>query len=181
MSLTNLEILLVEPDKGSYSESIFFKTKLFISLNNILDSEAMRQVPLHRTRYSVTIHNTEKHKGYLNVFKKAKHLTVVQPLWSKYIGITADTINGDTIQVEDTSWSDFKVGDTVILYQQYDEANTGVIAEVGQFFIRLTAPTTVYKGMFAIPSFLGFVKEVINTEYSGEMFIKGDIMIEELQ
>ena len=180
MSLTNLELLMVEPDKGSYSEGIFFQTKLFISMNNTLDSEALRQHPLYRTRYSVTIHNTEKHKGYLNVFKPAKHQTVVQPLWTQYIEITADTINGTTIQVEDTSWSDFKVGNEVILYQQYDEANTAIITEIGQYYLRVSAPTTVYQGMFAIPSFKGFVKEVINTEYSGERFIKGDILIEEL-
>lgn len=177
MYLTNL---VVEPDKGSYSESIFFKTRLFMSSNNILDSDPMRYHPLHRTKYTVTIHNTEKHKAYTNVFGKAKNTTVLQPLWTQYVVVTADTIDGTRIYVEDTMGSEFVVGKQIFLYKQFDEANVATVANIGVNYIDVVETITVHKGMFLIPTFLGFVKEVVNTTYSSERFIKGDILIEEL-
>jgi len=181
MSLTNLDTLTVEPDKHTYSESVFYKTKLFISVNNVTNSEALRQDYLYRVKYGVTIHSTDKHKGYVNIFMRGKTKTVLQPLWAQFVKITTTTTDSDTIYVEDTRWSDFRVGSEVFLYQQFDEANIATISEVGQNYIKLTESTTVYEGMYAIPSFRGYIKQIVNTKYSNELFIKGDILIEELQ
>jgi hypothetical protein len=180
MYIHDPEVLAIEPDKRTYSESIFYKTKLFVSQNNVTSSEALRQHHLYRVKYSVTIFHTEKHKGFVNMLLKGKHDTVIQPLWGQLVKIRGN-VSGDTIPTESTSTSEFRVGSKVLIYEAYDVANIAEVAEVGEDYIKVTDDISVMAGMYVIPTFKGYIKNIINTKYSHEHFIKGDILVEELQ
>jgi hypothetical protein len=181
MSLIKFENMVIEPDKGTYSESIWYKTKMFISSTNIISTAPMLQEFRYRVKYGVTIHETHKHKAYINIFKMGKESLVAQPLWSQGVKILQSGINVTSIYVENTSWSDFKVGDDVALYQQYDYFNIATIESISTNYITLTTPVDVNAGMIAMPVFYGFVKNIIDTSYDSERFIKGTMLIEELK
>lgn len=180
MSLIKFEDMSIEPDKGSYSESIFYKTSIFESSSNVLTSKPLMQEYKYRVKYGVTIHDTSTHKYYINLFKMAKKITVAQPLWGQMVKITSSTTASPTIYVEDTSWSDFRVGELVALYAVPDKVVWATLQSWTQNTLTFTEDVTVNEGMLAIPTFMGFVKEVIKTNYNGERFIKGDMLIEEL-
>ncbi len=180
MSLIKFEDMVIEPDKSTYSESIFYKTKVFISSNNLISTAPLMQEYKYRVKYGVTIHETHKHKAYVNIFKMGKQMTVAQPLWGQYVKILQSGEDVTTIYVDNTQWSDFRVGGDVALYKQYDQYNLATISSISQNYITFTEPVSVEAGMFALPVFYGFVKNVINTSYDNERFIKGDMLIEEL-
>ena len=172
--------MAVEPDKGSYSESIFYKTNMFISSNNIISSEPLMQNFKYRVKYSVTIHDTATHKAYINMFKMAKKTTVAQPLWGQYIKITNSATNVYTIYVEDTTWCDFRDGGTVALYEVPDKVRMVTLQSHTQNSLTFTEPVDVASGMLAMPTFYGYVKDIIKTSYESERYIKGEMLIEEL-
>lgn len=180
MSLIKFTDMAVEPDKGTYSESIFYKTNLFISSNNIIASAPLMQEFKYRVKYGVTIHDTATHKAYINIFKMAKKQTVTQPLWGQFIKITASGSGVTTIYVEDTTWSDFRDGRKVALYEFPDKVKMVTLASHTQNTLTFTEPVDVALGMVAMPTFDGFVKDIIKTNYTGERFIKGEMLIEEL-
>jgi len=180
MSHIKFTDMLVEPDKGTYSESIFYNTKMFISSNNKINTAPLLQDFKYRVKYGVTIHETHKHKAYINIFKAGKSQVVSQPLWGQYIEIVQTGEDVKTIYTEDTLWSDFKVGGIVTLYKKYDQYNLAVVESITQNSITFEEKVSVEVGMLVMPAFYGFVKNVINTSYDSERFIKGDILIEEL-
>jgi hypothetical protein len=174
--------MVIEPNKETYSESIWYKTKMFIPSNDgKITSAPMLQNYRYRVKYEVTIHDTHKHKAYINIFKMGKEHVVAQPLWGQLVKILQGGIGVDTINVENTYGSDFRVGGDVALYQQFDYYNLATISSISSNTITFTEPVDVAEGMFAIPVFYGFVKNVVSTSYDGERFAKGTMLIEELK
>jgi uncharacterized protein YqfB (UPF0267 family) len=181
MSPIKFEDMVVEPDKNSYSESIWFSTKMFISSTNAISTSPIMEKYKYRVNYSVTIHETHKHKAYINIFKMGKENLVAQPLWSQCVKILQSATAVDTIYVENTSWSDFKEGEDVALYKQPDQYNLATIDSISTNYITFTEPVDVEVGMLAIPVFYGYVKNVVATSYDSERFITGTMLIEELR
>lgn len=180
MSLINFPSFNVEPDKNTYSEAIFFKTNLFTSINNVTNSEPKMDVGKYRVQYNVTLHSAEAHESYNNIFKMQQKITAAQPLWGQLVKVTTNATDATTIYVEDTQWSDFKVGADVALYGEIDHIKLVEILEVHSNSLVLAEPVTVDTNTLAIPTFMGYVKSTVQSTYSVEKDIKGKLIIEEL-
>jgi hypothetical protein len=172
--------ILIIPDKGTYSENIEYKTLEFKSSTNKVTTKVMMQNWKYSCKYDVTMHRTDYHKSFINIFKVAKHTVMQHPLWSQ-VTILEETMGTATYCKCDTTGCDFREQEWAFIYVAPDEyylRKINQITDEGLFFDGyVTAP----KGSFVIPAFPALVKAEIKTNYIGERFIKGSIEVFEFR
>jgi hypothetical protein len=166
--------ILIIPDKGSYSESIEYKTIEFQSMNNIHHTKPMMVNFKYSCKYSVTMHKTDYHKSFINILKSGKRVVIQHPLWSQTTVLNYDMENSTYCKC-DTSGCDFREGEWAFVYVDVDKYYLRQIAQIVSEGLIFTRNVVANKGAFVIPAFPAMVKGTINTTYIGEQYIKGDV------
>jgi len=172
--------ILMIPDKGTYKESIEYKTLEFKGLNNVLKTKPLMQNWKYSCKYSVTIHRTDYHKSFLNVLKSAKEVVFQHPLWSQVTFLEDDMENSVFCKC-DTSGCDFRETEWAFIYVRPDEYYLRQIQQIVSEGLIFTRNVVADKGAFIIPAFPAMVKGNIQTSYSGERYIKGTIEVIEFR
>ena len=166
------------PSKGSYSESLKFRTVIFESTNGVTNTRQMITYPKHLVKYSSVAFYTNRHMRIINGFRDGLTFKVIHPLWGRGALITSSN-SGTTIYC-DTSNSNFAVDDTVFLEKSYDEYVEAIILEVWPSHLIMTTPVDTLQGKLVLPTFFGILTGSIDTSYTGENYALCTINIEEL-
>lgn len=172
--------ILIEPDKGSYHESIEYMTKQYVSSTNVVSSMPLMVNWKYSCKYDVTMHRTDYHKSFINILKAGKHIVFQHPLWSQV------TILNEEMQTQlrckcNTDWCDFREGEWAFVYVAPDEYYLRQIDTIYPDSLIFTRNLSAPAGSFVIPAFPAIVKGPIKTTYIGERHIKGTIEVIEFR
>ncbi len=172
--------ILIIPDKGSYHESIEYKTIQFKSSTNVVTSKVMMQNWKYSCKYTVTMHRTDYHKSFLNILKSAKSIVFQHPLWSQVTILEEDMVNSLFCKV-DREGCDFRLNEWVFIYVRPDEYYLRQITQIVSEGLMLHRNVVADAGAFVIPAFPAIVKGNIDTNYIGERYIKGNVEVIEFR
>ena len=171
---------LIIPDKGTYKESIEYKTIEFKSLNNVGKTKPLMVNFKYSCKYSVTMHRTDFHKSFLNILKSGAHTVFQHPLWSQVTIMTQEAQNDIAVHC-DTAFCDFRIDEYAFIYTAPDEYYLRKIAQIQSDRLIFTRNVRAPKGSFVVPAFPAIVKGTIKTSYTGERYIKGDVEVIEFR
>ena len=168
------------PDAGSYTESTTYSTKVFTSVNGLVNTEPGMLNPLYSVKYTTTIFHTGLHRGFINTFRKGLTETVVQPLWGQGANITQSAQGVTTIPCTYID-SNFEVGGTVFVSYGYARFYEVTLMEKTAEGLIVGEPVDIVKEGLVLPSFVGVVSGEINTNYSGENFSSCEVYVKEFR
>lgn len=166
------------PNVDSYTESLVFRTNDFESLNGRLDTVQMLVDYKYRVKYTAILFLTERHKAFLNLFRKGLTEVMLHPLWGQSSFI-AQTLTSTTTVPCDTTKSRFIVGDKVFITHGYDTFNIVTIVSVSSSSLIVDTAVDIIAGHLVIPSITGIVSGEISTNYTGERHATCEITVEE--
>lgn len=167
------------PTKGSYSESLRYRTYTFEATDGVIKTKSMLTEPIMLCNYSALAFKTEKNRQFLNGFMEGLSFVVKHPKWGRAAVVTANT-TGTTIYC-DTTNSDFVVGDEVFIMEKYDTYSMAIITEVNVDNIVVDSSVTVNKNGFILPSFLAIVSGDVESVATGENYALCKINVEEFR
>ena len=170
--------LFISPNRKEYNESIVYNTVLFNSINNVVKTKSLMNNYKYECKYSATTPTSLQHRAFLNIFRKALTVPVIQPLWGQTTEVTEYVENAAVIKCVG-EYSDFRVGNQVFVFKDADNYHKAFVVAVNAGSLIIDRKMTTKVGWLVVPSFTGIAKGDINTSYSGERAAKVDIQVAE--
>ena len=170
--------LFLAPDRGAYTESISYDTKVFTSISNVRKTAPKMDRYKYSCKYTATATSTTKHRAFLNIFRKALWVPVIHPLWGQATKVTAFISDGAVINCV-TDGCDFHIGDQVFIFKGPDSYHKAFVLAIHPLNIVIDRKLTTDTDQLVMPSFQGVAKGTIGTSYTVESYAKLSIEVEE--
>ncbi len=170
-------VLYARPNTSSYTESVTFLTRVFESVNGMMNTKQGMQNFYYKCRYSATLFYTSRHRAFINLLRDGLVGSVTHPLWGQAAVITTTVLSTTSVPCKH-SYSDFRVGDLVFITYGYDSYTTATLVGKGTDVLYIDTPVDISKGSVIIPSFKGIITGQIPTNYTGENYITCELSVE---
>jgi len=99
---TSSATLIVAPERGSYSETRWFSTKIFTSVKRIETRKPMLRRYQHKVSYDVAIAGAAKIAMVQNSLLYNKYMVCYQPLWGEAFLISNNNVAGNIVYTDTT-------------------------------------------------------------------------------